>query len=110
MDVIRLTADDGWASGPVVVADTFRLRWRGLRPGGSAHGMLFRTRSVHGFGMDVSLGLAAIDPSHRVIATGVLHPRRVAWFARAVWVLELPDGVGLPTPGSKVESLPRPPR
>lgn len=110
MDTIRLTSDDGWASGPVVFADSFRLRWRGLRPGGSCHGMLFRTRSVHGVGMSVPLGVAAIDAANRVIATGVLSPGRVLWFAGAVWVLELPAGATLPTVGSRVESLPRPPR
>lgn len=84
----ELTAE-GWSSGPIFVAATFRERLVGLL-GTDGHGMLLRARSVHGFAMRYRIKVVALDASLKVIACSVLAPWRVLTFWEARWILELP--------------------
>jgi uncharacterized membrane protein (UPF0127 family) len=81
---------DGWSSGTVVVARTFLQRWRGLRPRTEGSGMVFRTRSVHGFGMKEPLLVIGLDAQGRVTQTRILRPRSGLFLTGARHILELP--------------------
>ncbi|HUP18229.1 MAG TPA: hypothetical protein VM848_19545 [Acidimicrobiia bacterium] len=81
---------DGWESGPVLVAQTFAERLKGLRYRSDGQSMLIRGMSVHGFAMREPLLAVGLDRGQRVVGFRVLYPRRVIWIRRAAQILELP--------------------
>jgi hypothetical protein len=64
---------------------------------------LLKTRSVHGFGLDAPLQIAAIDSHMEVYSLRRLRPGRVLFFPGARFVLELPLGADPPRLGSRLE-------
>lgn len=88
---------DGWASGPVLIARTFRERMKGLIPATAGHGMLIRGRSVHGLGMREPLLAIGLDRERRVVGVRTLLPRHVVLIRSARHIMELPIGT-LPPP------------
>lgn len=100
----ELSSDD-WASGPVVVATTFGRRLVGLM-GNPGHGLLLRSRSVHGVGLGRSLGLVGLDADGRVVRTGRLRPGALVVWPRVRWIMELPRRVPLPPVGAVLAPWP----
>lgn len=86
----------GWASPPVVRAETANDRLVGLRNADGAITVVMRARSVHGIGLRTSLGVVGIGPQGRVRRRRHLKPRGVLWFADCRWIIELPAGYPLP--------------
>ena len=93
-------ATDGWSSPPVWIAQTFRQRWKGLRPKSAGHGMLIKGGAVHGFGMREPLLAIGLDDWRRVVGLRILHPRRAIRIRRAEEILELPVGALPPQQGA----------
>ena len=85
-----------WTSPPVLFADTFYQRWKGLRPRPAGQGLLMRGRSVHGFGMKEPLFIVGLDAGGRVVGVRVLFPRRFASIPGARHILELPIDAEVP--------------
>ncbi|HLT97748.1 MAG TPA: hypothetical protein VK070_13295 [Acidimicrobiia bacterium] len=77
-------------------ANSHRLRWRGLM-WRDPFPLLLETRSVHGFGLRAPIQVVSIGPDGTVQAVERLDRRRIAWFPRARWILELP--IDNPVPG-----------
>lgn len=65
--------------------------------------MLFKTRSVHGFGMRRPILVVAIGRDFTVIGSTVLGPNRIAFYPRARYLLEMPIGREVPAVGSRIE-------
>jgi hypothetical protein len=80
----------GWRSGPVLVAATRRQRRRGLRPRSRGWGLLIRSRSVHGSGMEEPLWVVAFDAAGTVRGVSLLRPGGLLVDRDAHWLLELP--------------------
>lgn len=95
----------GWCFEPVRVAVTFRERRRGLRPRSEGSGLLLRTRSVHGYGMQEPLDLVFLDRDGAVVGARRLNPRRVMR-CPSLWTLELPPGGRLPDVGTVLRVVP----
>ncbi len=91
-----------WSAGAVAWADTFWDRFIGLSHALSRDGVVLPVRSVHTLGMK-AVDLVALDRDLVVVDTRRLGRNRVAWFAGAHYVLELPAGRPLPPPGAKIE-------
>jgi uncharacterized membrane protein (UPF0127 family) len=91
---------NGWSSGPVAVAVTFKDRWRGLRPSPADFGLLLKTRSVHSFGMKRDLLLIGLDARGTVIDTRTLRPGRIVTLPTVVFILELNGDRSPPRTGS----------
>jgi hypothetical protein len=87
---------DGWESGPVLVAERFAERLRGLRGRGVETSMLIRGWTVHGFGIRRSCVVVALDESFRVLSSQILRPRRVVVAPGAAFMLELPASASPP--------------
>lgn len=102
MESVSLTGD-GWTAHGVLRARSFRERWRGVKSIPEDAGLLLQTRSVHGFGMHTPLRVVAVTPRMRVYAVRRLLPRRVMFFLRARFVLELPLEADAPLIGSRLE-------
>ena len=85
----------GWVSGPVVVADSFWKRFKGLI-GRPDHGLLLRGCSVHGLGMRHALEVVGLTDALEVIGVRHLKPMRVVTIRGATWLLELPSGTHTP--------------
>ncbi len=99
MDFVDLAAGDVTYGG-VAVPTNFIERWRGMK--GRTGAMLFRSRSVHGLGMDRDLTVVAIDGRHRVLAVQRLRPGGLLVIGRACFLLELEATTERPTVGSRV--------
>lgn len=84
----------------VAVPSRFGERWRGLKSRRGA--MLFRTWSVHGFGMDRPVVVVAIDRHGRVIDVSTLRPRRIYFNPVARFLLELDTLLASPKVGAVV--------
>lgn len=86
---------DGAMTCPVLVADTYWTRLRGMlfrNPLPPAL-VLVRTTSVHGAWMTQALDIAMLDDAGVVLATGVLQPWRLSSRQRGTHsVLEAPVG------------------
>ena len=80
--------DQSWVAGNVLLAASFRDRWRGVNAGHRR--VLLRTGSVHGRGLAAPFRLVWIDPVGRVVATSRLEPNGLARMPGAYWVLEQP--------------------
>lgn len=91
---------DGWESGPVLAAHSFRDRLVGLHASSSGFGMLIRGRSVHGFGMREPLLAIGLDAGRRVVGFRILRPHRVIWFQEVRAILELSVGSQPPPAGA----------
>lgn len=96
---------DEWRFEPVVVAESFSERRRGLRPRSRGRGLLLETGSVHGFGMAEPLLVVFISAAGTVVGSRRLSPRRVMRCPSA-WTLELPIGTPLPAVGTLLRVLP----
>jgi hypothetical protein len=92
--------DKDWSSPPVLLADTFYQRWKGLRPRPAGQGLLIRARSVHGFGMKEPLLIVGLDALGGVLGIRILFPRRFAFVPGARQILELPIDVEVPAEGA----------
>jgi hypothetical protein len=68
------------------------------------HGVLLRTRSVHGFGLAAPLGLVVVGPDGLVLDVRILRPGRVVWLESASLVAELPWGWPLPRRGGRLRA------
>jgi hypothetical protein len=90
---------DGWESGPVLVAQRYAERLKGLRASDADRGMLIKGQSVHGFGMRAPLLAIGLDGRRRVVGFRILHPYRVVWIRGAREIVELPIGPLPPPPG-----------
>ncbi len=88
---VRLVAS-GWVSSPLRLACTRAERRRGLAPCPGPFGILMRTRSIHGFGLQSAVEFVAFDAVGAVTHSGVLRPRRLAYCRGASWIAELPAG------------------
>ncbi|MGH8875337.1 MAG: hypothetical protein ACRDVM_08840 [Acidimicrobiia bacterium] len=97
----------GWSSGPVLWADTFRRRWRGLRPRPNGHGLLLPGSSAHGVGMAEPLLVVGVSAEHRVVAVRTLRPGRMVWARGARFLIELPADHPPPPVGARVEIVRR---
>ena len=80
----------GWQSGPVLIATSFRQRWKGLKPRANGNGMLIPGRSVHSWGMKDPLLIIGLDAQRCVVGFRALLPRRFACMPGASHILELP--------------------
>ncbi len=89
----------GWAAGPVDHGTGCRLRWKGLRGADHDHGLLLRTRSIHGFGLRGSLWAIALGPDLLVRSVGLLQRRGLVVDPAASWFLEIPCSWEPPVPG-----------
>jgi len=105
-----LTGPQHWTAGPVDDAVGFRLRWRGLRRSAGDHGMLLRTASVHGCGLQDPLWAVALSSRFDVRAVAVLGRGGLIVDPGATWFLELPGRWEPPRPGwrLRVERWPEP--
>lgn len=110
MSTLRLEGA-GWRSPPVIIADTFLSRLRGLRPRPRDRALLIATSSVHGMGMREPLRVVALDSSNQVISIGVLGRGRIVSYPEASAILELPLEAEVPQVGTRlsiVASCPEP--
>ena len=89
----------GWKSGPVLLADTFWKRWRGLRMPRFRTGLWLRGCSVHTFGMTRPLWICGLDPGLKVLKVALLGPSRIVWMRGAASILELGHWREPPAPG-----------
>ena len=102
MEVIHFRADE-WRSGPVLAADNFLERWRGLRGAGPDAALLLRTSSVHGMGMDRPFQAIGLSADYRVLETRQVEPGRFARFRGCKWILEIPAELAPPAMGQTLE-------
>lgn len=86
----------------MIHADSFRVRWKGLRPRAGGRRMIFRTSSVHGFGMREALWAVGLDANGVVVGVRQLNPGRIVWIGGARWIIELPIEEEPPRPGESV--------
>jgi len=93
---------DGWSSGPVVRARSFRDRLLGLKRA-DVDAVLIRTRSVHGLGLTEPFLAVGLTHDLGVRMVRRVYPGRVARFPGCVYVLELSCGSEPPEPGSTLE-------
>ncbi len=66
--------------------------------------MLFRTSSVHGFGMREALWAVGLDANGVVMGVRQLNPGRIVWIGGARWIIELPFEEEPPRSGERVAS------
>ena len=92
---------EGWSIGSVKVLASRVERYIGIGPKAD-RSVLLLTRSVHTFTMKKPISIIVLDLGGTVVRTGVLHPRRVAWFRTLRWVIETGVGVALPPPGTEI--------
>ncbi|MFP5332954.1 MAG: hypothetical protein ACLGHX_11425 [Acidimicrobiia bacterium] len=85
----------------VAVPESFRERFMGLRRRTGA--MLFRTSSVHGFGMDRALTVVVIDRDRTVREVRRLMPGRIVVAPGAHWLLEMEEGDTAPPVGVRLD-------
>ena len=102
MEVLRFRAK-GWHSGPVMTANTFFERWRGLRGAAPDASLLIRTNSVHGVGMDRPFQAIGLSEDYQVMESRVVAPGGFARFRSCKWVLETPADAYPPAPGQTLE-------
>jgi hypothetical protein len=93
-------AGAGWRSGPLLLARTYRERWRGLRPRPRGRGLLLAARSVHGRGMRERLLVVSLDAAGVVRRTELLRPQGVFVDRGAKWIVEMPAAVPAPAVGA----------
>lgn len=84
-------------------ADSFRSRWKGLRPVAYTHGLLLVGNKIHGIGMQQPLGVAGLNWQGQVTETRRLSPRQWLWMQSADLVLELPSHRPLPDRGDQLQ-------
>lgn len=101
MDVV-LQDRSGWKTGRVRYARRFFERWRGLKDPEASDGVLMRTRSVHGFGMDAPFVAVALSGDMDVVDMTLIQPGQVVWFSGARFVLELPEDSMPPASGARL--------
>jgi hypothetical protein len=96
---------DGVRTRPVLVADRFVDRLRGLvgRPGDAA--MAIPGWSVHGWGLHRAVWAVGIDAEGTVLSVSRLRPFGLRVVPGAVWMLELPVVDRPPVAGSTVGFL-----
>ncbi len=99
MQVIQLQTEH-WDSGPVLHAQTFRERRRGLKGRPSATSMLIEAGSVHSFGLKSPFHAVGLTSELEVVEVIRVAPWRTASFAGCGYVLELPIDSPLPALGS----------
>ena len=105
MEHVTLTTPS-WTSGPVVIADTFYRRLRGVRIVPPRHALLLRAASVHGMGLSSPLTTVAFDRSGHVSAVGRLAPWRFWGRAGARMILEMDLEEPIPDFGERVAIRP----
>ena len=89
-----------WSSGPLVVARTERHRRHGLSPVPGPFGMVFRTRSLIGWGMREPINWFALSVNGVIASTGRLAPHRFVVAPRTVrWMVEIPEWIERPPIG-----------
>ena len=81
-----------WSAGPLRLITKRADRRVGLRPLAGPFGALFRTHSVHTFGMSMPIGVVVLDRAGWVLRACIVPPRRVVISLRAHWIVELPVG------------------
>lgn len=95
------------SSGPLLVAWTHGARRRGLRPTPGPFGMLFRGRSLIGWGLTGRLRWFGLSADGVVTRGGVLQPRRVVRAPRSTcWMVEVTDGIAVPAVGDRLTAIP----
>ena len=101
-EMYRLSAP-GWVSPQVVFVTGALARLRGVHslPGGV--GAIFRTRSVHGFGLDYELSVLSIDSSGVIVRNERLRRSRVIVCRKATWMIELPIESRVPVRGTMLQ-------
>jgi len=97
---VFLEATDGTIFGPVIVAERFGERFRGLRPRAAGRYLLLPTNSVHGFGMREPIWAAGLSDTMTVTQVAIVAPRRVITLRGAVWILEGPVTAPRPVVGA----------
>ena len=99
---VILRASDGWESKLVPYAQSFWQRWRGMRRDSASDGLLIKTNSVHGRGMERSFRAVALSGSFEVLGSQVVDPGQFVRFPRARYVLELPSESPGPAIGARL--------
>ena len=93
----------GWSYGPVMEAESFADRLRGLHrlePGAS---LLIRTSSVHAFGLHRSFRAIGLSGELEVVAHTIVRPWRAVRFPGCAFVIEMPVDAPPPPVGSRLE-------
>lgn len=92
---------EGWSIGSVKVLASRAERYIGIGPKAD-RSVLILTRSVHTFSVEKPISIIVLDLDGTVVRTGVVPPRRIAWFRALRWVIETRDGTSLPPPGTEI--------
>ena len=92
-----------WSSGPVLQAETFLERRRGLKRQPEGTSILLETSSVHGIGVSEPFTAVGLTPDLDVTQAKLVKPWRVVSFPGCRFVLELPVDASVPEKGSRLE-------
>jgi len=92
-----------WSITGLPVMETFVQRLRGVRISVTDRGLVIPRSAVHSVGLSRTLELVAVGKGDRVVDVRTLAPNRFAWFRGAEYIIELPEGSGVPAVGSIVE-------
>lgn len=101
MEVI-LRASDGWESLRIPYARTFWQRWRGMSLPEAGDGLLLKTKSVHGRGINQPILAVALSESFEVLGSNLVERGRFVRFPAARYILELPASRPGPEIGSQL--------
>lgn len=93
----------GWSRGPVMEAESFSDRFRGLRKLEPGATLLIRTSSVHAFGFRHPFRAIGLSAELEVVAHTVVRPWRLARFPGCAFVIEMPTDAVPPPLGSHLE-------
>lgn len=104
MREVALRSGD-WSHGPVMEAEGFLDRLRGLRASGRGSSLLLETSSVHGIGLEVPFRAVALTRDLRVGSVTIVYPGRVVRFRGCAYVLEMPVHVTPPAVGALLEVI-----
>lgn len=90
---------ENWSSGPLVLADSFWLRLRGLVAHRRTLGLLIAANSVHGWGMTRRVLVVGLDRDLRVKRISTLPPFGLVVARGCAYAMELPAGKSPPALG-----------
>lgn len=92
-----------WQSGPVLHAETFLERRRGLKDQPQGTSVLIETKSVHGIGVSRPFRAVGLTSDLDVRGAKLVKPWRIVSFPGCRFVLELPVDASVPDTGSRLE-------
>lgn len=92
-----------WSRHPVLRAEGFADRFRGLKGLDPGTSLLLATSSVHSVGLGRPFTAVGLTDGFVVAGSRVVKPNRIARFPGCSYVLELPIDVPPPSVGSTLE-------